>query len=250
MWAPPVPPARLGERPAYGISRIAPLGGHGWLTAEMEWSLLASLDPTSRDAVLASTLAKDYAKGATLVHERDPSHTLHLVESGRLAVRVSTAEGDTAILNVLGPGDYFGELSLLGASAHLRSASVVALEQARTRTLTAAAFRTLTAANRGAEQLLLTLLARRVEELSGRLVEVMYDDMDHRVRRRLVDLSRTYASAPTGPVVIPLTQEHLAELVGGTRPSVNQALQRLAVEGVLVLCRGRITIVDRAALTL
>lgn len=215
----------------------------------MEWSLLASLDPTSRDAVLASTLARDYARGETLVHERDPSHTLHLVESGRLAVRVSTAEGDTAILNVLGPGDYFGELSLL-SSAHVRSASVVALEPARTRTLTATAFRTLTAGNRGAEQLLLTLLARRVEELSGRLVEVMYDDMDHRVRHRLADLSHAYASTPTGPVVIPLTQEHVAELVGGTRPSVNQSLQRLAVDGVLVLGRGRITVVDRAALTL
>ncbi len=198
--------------------------------------------------MLASTRLRTFAKGETLVHEDDPSDSLHLVESGRLAVRVSTAEGDTAILNVLGPGDYFGELSLLGARAPVRSASIVALEQARTRSLSVASFRSLCAGNRSAETLLLSLLARRVEELSARLVEVMYAGMDVRVSRRLAELADTYACAPTGPVVIPLTQDHLAGLVGGTRPSVNQALQRLAVDGVVELGRGRITVVDRVAL--
>lgn len=198
--------------------------------------------------MLASTRLRTFAKGETLVHEDDPSDSLHLVESGRLAVRVSTAEGDTAILNVLGPGDYFGELSLLGARAPVRSASIVALEQARTRSLSVASFHSLCAGNRSAETLLLSLLARRVEELSARLVEVMYAGMDVRVSRRLAELADTYACAPTGPVVIPLTQDHLAGLVGGTRPSVNQALQRLAVDGVVELGRGRITVVDRVAL--
>lgn len=217
------------------------------MTAEMEWPLLASLDPHARDAVLSSTTARSFSKGETLVHEQDPSDSLHLVESGRLAVRVSTAGGDTAILNVLGPGDYFGELSLLGDTAHLRTASIVALEAARTRSLSATAFRTLRTANRAAEQLVLSLLARRVEELSARLVEVMYDDMDRRVRCRLIELADTYAESSTARVVVPLTQEHLAELVGGTRPSVNQVLQRLAGDGVVELGRGRIT-VNREAL--
>jgi CRP-like cAMP-binding protein len=216
-----------------------------WLTADMDWPLLASLDAPARDALLASTRLRSFAKGETVVHEDDPSDSLHLVESGRLAVRVSTAEGDTAILNVLGPGDYFGELSLVGARAPVRSASVIALEEARTRSLSATAFRTLCAANRSAEQLLLGLLARRVNELSARLVEAMYAGMDVRVRRRLAELAETYAAGPSGPVVIPLTQDHLAGLVGGTRPSVNQVLQRLVALGVVELGRGRITVIDR-----
>ena len=48
-----------------------------------------------------------------------------------------------------------------------------------------------------------------------------------------------------GPVTVPLTQELLADLVGGTRPSVNAVLQRLASRGVVELGRGRITVVDR-----
>lgn len=213
----------------------------------MEWPLLASLDEEARRRLLDSAHRRRFARGELVVREGDPSDSLHLVESGRLAVRVTTVDGDTATLNVLGPGDYFGELSLLDGPQATRTASVVALESSATRTVSATGFRELRRTNRDAEQLLLLLLARRVEELSDRLVEAMYADLDRRVHRRLAELAETYGPGD-GPVEIPLTQEHLAELVGGTRPSVNQVLQRLAGRGVIALGRGRITVSDRAAL--
>lgn len=77
----------------------------------------------------------------------------------------------------------------------------------------------------------------------------MYAGMDVRVSRRLAELAGTYAVSEAGPVVIPLTQDHLAGLVGGTRPSVNLVLQRLAARGVVELGRGRITVIDRNALS-
>ena len=49
-------------------------------------------------------------------------------------------------------------------------------------------------------------------------------------------------------MTIPLTQDELAELVGGTRPSVNQVLRRFVDEGVLELSRGRIIVTDVEAL--
>lgn len=150
------------------------------------------------------------------------------------------------MLNVLGSGDYFGELSLLDGKPPVRSATVVALESSETLSLSAQAFRDLRQRHRGVEDLVLALMARRVEELSERLVEVMYDGLDRRVFRRLRDLASTYADDdPSGRVVIPMTQEHIAELVGGSRPSVNQVLQRLVADEVVELSRGRITVRDR-----
>ena len=43
---------------------------------------------------------------------------------------------------------------------------------------------------------------------------------------------------------IPLTQDELAELVGGTRPSVNQVLRRFVDEGMLEVSRGKIVVND------
>jgi len=210
----------------------------------MEWPLLASLDEDERRRVLASARPRTYARGDVVVREGDPSDSLHLVAAGRLAVRATTSEGDNATINLLGPGDYFGELSLLDGQPPVRSATIVALETAQTLSLSAAEFRDLRRRHRAADQLLLTLMARRIEELSGRLLEAMYDDLDRRVRRRLAELAELYADGPD-PVVVPLTQDHLAELVGGTRPSVNQVLQALVAGGAVALGRGRVTILDR-----
>lgn len=215
----------------------------------MEWPLLASLDDEQRHELLATTRRRTFVRGEVLVHEGDPSDSLHLVSSGRLAVRVSSEYGDHVTLNVIGPGDYFGELSLLDDQRHVRSASVVALEPAETRSLSAAVFGELRRRHRGAEQLLLTLMARRVEELSARLLEALHDGLDRRVHRRLRELAAIYAEgADQRSVTIPLTQELVAELVGGTRPSVNQILQRLVADRVVELGRGRIIVVDRPAL--
>ena len=210
----------------------------------MDWPLLSPLPADERERLLAQTRRGSYARGQVLVREGDPSDSLHLVQHGRLAVRVDTPAGETAMLNVLSPGGWFGELSLLGSDAPVRTATVVALEPATTLTLSTAAFTALRRQHPATGELLLGLLSRRIEELSSRLVEVMYDGLDRRVHRRLLDLVRTYGSGSVGAVTIPLTQEQLAELVGGTRPSVNEVLQRLAREGVVELGRGRTVVLD------
>jgi CRP/FNR family cyclic AMP-dependent transcriptional regulator len=212
----------------------------------VEWPLLASLGEAERRTLLATTRVRRFARGETVVHAGDPADSLHLVESGRLAVRVTTAGGGAVTLNVMGPGDYFGELALL--DQRVRTASVVALEPARTRSLHASAFRDLRREHRAAEDLLLTLLARRVDELSQRLVESLHAPLDVRVHRRLAELAASYGEGADGPVVVPVTQHVLAELAGGARPSVNQVLQRLAARGVVELGRGRVTVRDRATL--
>jgi CRP/FNR family transcriptional regulator, cyclic AMP receptor protein len=209
----------------------------------VDWLLLAPLPEADREQLLSRTRRREYARGEVVVRHGDPSDSLHLVELGRLAVRVDTPEGDTAMLSVLVPGDSFGELSLLGRDAPMRTATVVALEPAATRSLSTADFVELRRRHSAIGELLLTLLSQRVVELSDRLVEAMYDGLDRRVYRRLLGLFETYRSdSDRGPVTVPLTQEQLSGLVGGTRPSVNEVLQRLAGQGVVELGRGRIVI--------
>lgn len=217
----------------------------------MEWPLLAPLGEQDRRALLTSTRRRRFARGEMLVRQGEPADSLHLVESGRLVVRVTTVSGENAALNVLGPGDYFGELSLLDGLAPTRSANVIALEPVQTLSLSAASFQALRRSNPATTELLLTLLARRVVELSARVVEAMYETLDQRVHRRLHELVLLYSErgdGPDSPVRVPLTQEVLAELAGGTRPSVNLVLHRLAALGIVELGRGRITILDRARL--
>jgi CRP-like cAMP-binding protein len=138
-------------------------------------------------------------------------------------------------------------VSLLGRSDPKRTASIVALEPMRTLSIPATVFRDLRDRNPRLEQLVSSILARRVDELSAQLVESMYDSLEQRVAQRLSSLAEIYG-ASSSVVTIPLTQDELSQLVGGARPSVNQVLRRLVDEGVIEVRRGRIIISDREAL--
>ena len=104
----------------------------------MEARLLAPLTSSDRAQVLAAAVAKTFRRGEMVVQEGEPGESLHLVRSGRLAVRVSTPDGATATLAVISAGGFFGELALLGD--HVRTATVVALEPTETLVLTRSAF--------------------------------------------------------------------------------------------------------------
>jgi CRP-like cAMP-binding protein len=215
----------------------------------MEWGLLSSLPEEDRQQIISAARRRSFARGEVLVHEGDPADSLHLIESGRVAVRVSTPTGERATLNILSPGDYFGELSLVrrGDDRH-RTATVVALEPTETLVVSVATFDELCRREPAFDRLLVAALARRVEQLSGRLLDALYVGLDRRLYRCLLDLARVYAAKDGSDSTIPLTQEHLADLVGGTRPTVNQILQKLSTQNIVELQRGRVVIRDAAAL--
>jgi CRP-like cAMP-binding protein len=210
------------------------------------WRLLEPLRAEDREALLALARRRVFARDEVICHEGDPADSLHLVEHGHLAVRGGLASGATATFTILSAGDYFGELALL-RSDHRRTATVVALEPSRTLAVAATAFDALCARNPGLERVVSTLLADRIDLLSRRLLEAMYESVDRRVYRRLLELARAYGGSD-GTAAIPLSQTQIADLVGATRPSVNQVLQRLVELRVVRLGRSRIEVVDLAAL--
>jgi CRP/FNR family cyclic AMP-dependent transcriptional regulator len=212
----------------------------------MDWPLLATLTETERREFLALGRRRTFARQEVVCHAGDPADALHLVTEGRLSVRVSLPTGDTAMINVLGPGSYFGELALLRPDGH-RTATITALEATQTLAVTASAFHKLREARPTVERTLTALLANRIDELSQQLLEVMYVGLDRRLYRRLLELSRVYAPGE-GSAVIPLTQSQLADLTGGTRPTVNQSLQKLVDQGILAVSRGKVEVLDLRAL--
>jgi CRP-like cAMP-binding protein len=208
--------------------------------------LLAPVPMEEREQFLALARPRAFARNEVVCHEGDPADSLHLVESGHLAVRSGLASGVTATFTILSAGDYFGEIALVRADRR-RTATVAALEASRTLSVSVTAFEGLCARNPRVERIVSSLLADRVDALSKRLLETMYESLDRRVYRRLVELAHSYGTKG-GRADIPLSQAQLADVVGATRPSVNQVLQRLAAQDQVRLSRGHIEVLDVAAL--
>ena len=214
----------------------------------MDWGLLRGLPDTDRRVVLGSTHRRRFERGEVVFHEADPADTVHFVAEGHLAARRSTPAGDSVTFSILGPGDAFGEMAMLSAGAR-RTSTVVALEPAVTHSLSFAEFERLRANHPGVERLLVDLLAERVRRLSDHLVEALHVPADQRVVRRLSALCERYGPAdPAAAVSVPLTQSDIGDLAGAARPTTNRVLRRLAADGVVVLHRGSVEVLDRVAL--
>lgn len=205
-----------------------------------EWPLLQPLSEDDRRRVLAAARRRRYARRETLWHEGDPGDTLHLVDSGRIAIRVGTPLGDTATVTVLGPGDVVGELALASGEPGRRTASAVALERTETLVIHHDAFEELRREHPTVERFLVLVLAAQVRRLTGHLLDALYVPADTRVARRLLELHAVYDGGD-----IALTQEDVATLAGTSRATVNRVVGELEGLGAVALTRGRITVLDR-----
>ena len=214
----------------------------------MDWALLGGLSDADTRVVLASAHRRRFARGEVVFHEADPADTVHLVVEGRFAARRSTPAGDTVTFSIVGPGDTFGEMALLGAQPR-RTSTIVALEPAVTLTLGFGDVERLRAAHPTVERQLVAMLAQRVARLSDHLLEALHVPADERIVRRLLEICDRYvAVAGAATVVIPLTQDAVGELAGASRPTTNRVLRSLAADGVVALHRGSIEVLDREAL--
>jgi len=208
--------------------------------------LLEGLSEEQRRSLLATARRHRYAAGEVVFHEGDPADSLHMIESGRVSVGLTTNYGSQVMFAIESQGEVFGELALLSTDSR-RTATVTALERTETMVIQRDDFDRLRKDQPQVTEALLRILATRVRMLSERLSEALYVPAEVPVLRRLLEVAETYSSAADGGAV-PLTQNQLGDLAGTARATVNRVLRREAARGMLRLERGKITILNRSAL--
>jgi CRP/FNR family transcriptional regulator, cyclic AMP receptor protein len=210
----------------------------------VDWPILRSLSEEDRRRVLASTRRRRFARREVLFHEGDPGDTLHLIDKGRVVVRITTPLGEVATLGVLGRGEVVGEMAVLEEGGR-RGATVAALEPTETLSMDRARFLDLRQAHPAVDRLLVEILAAHVRRIDSQLVESLFVPVERRVLRRLLALGDLYTTGENGPVDVPFTQDELASLAGTSRATVNRVLRQVEEAGGVSLRRGHIRILDK-----
>src|ERR671934_2786801 len=86
------------------------------------------LPPPLLEAIAKGATVRTFPKNAIIVNEGDETDSLYVMLSGRARVYVSNAQGREVQLNMIGAGEYFGEITLDGGPP---SASVMAVDECR-----------------------------------------------------------------------------------------------------------------------
>jgi len=191
-------------------------------------------------ALLAQSAVRTLPKNTILVAEGDESDAVHLILSGRVKIFLSDPAGKEVVINVQGPGDYFGEMSLEPGG---RSASVMTLESCRIAAVKMADFRAFLLQHPEFQQELVRKLIRRVRALTRHVADLALLDVYGRVVRTLEGLACDVDGRQIVPQV--LSQQSIANLVGASREMVSRILKELRIGGYIGVEDRRIVILRK-----
>jgi CRP-like cAMP-binding protein len=211
-------------------------------------ALFGRLDPKALQVLAEQTVRRSLDKGEILFRQGDGGESLYVVIEGLLKVSVSSGDGGDMVLTTLKPPDVFGELSLIDKGP--RSASAVAVEPTTLLALDRRALLDVMRRYPKPVDDLLRSLGALIRRLTDQAADLVFLDLNGRVAKLLVTLADREGSDSTGSISfdLHLTQSDLAEMVGGSRQSVNQILHAFERRGFLELHGREISILDIDAL--
>lgn len=199
--------------------------------------LFSGLQDTDLRALDNKALVRTFRKHTIIINEGDLTDSLYLILSGRVKVYLSDKSGKELILDIKGPGEYFGEMVL---DEGPRSASVMTLEPSQFAIIARNDFKDFLLKHPVVALHIIQNLIKLARGLNESVRSLAMLDTYGRVARMLLEL----ATEQEGKLVIPtkLTQQEMASRVGASREMINRILRDLTVGGYIKVEEGFITI--------
>lgn len=212
-------------------------------------SIFGDLALAERLALAGAFRRRDVAADTYLVRAGDPGRSFFLVTAGRIGIGLTGPRGRRVTLAELGPGDYFGELSLIDGSP--RSANAVALQGSELMELPQEEFFRLIDKHPAIARRLLVELCRRLRDADRQIGALVTVDAAGRIVRALRYLAARHARDEGGHLVFAKAprQQEIATLAGTTRATTSRVFRQLVKRGVLSVSGSLLILHDRAAIS-
>jgi CRP/FNR family cyclic AMP-dependent transcriptional regulator len=198
-------------------------------------SNIEALPKISFDLGGVVTLNESFATGETIFSRGDIAETLMYIQKGRVKLSVASKTRKEAIVAILGPGEFLGEVCLGSQNLRMRTATAIAPTtlQVIERNEMIRAIRT----DHALSYCFLSYLISRNSRLEEDLIDQVSHSSERRLARALLLLAgkgnRRNRHSFAG-----ISQETLATMIGTTRPRVNFFMNKFRMLG-FIKYRGR-----------
>lgn len=220
------------------------------LTATSRVSIFSKLSPGDVEQLSKIVTQKTYGADAAVFFQGEPSDSLYMLLKGSVKVTGASEEGVEKILDILGPGEIFGELAML--DGYPRSATVTTCEPTEMASISRKDFRNFVAGRPEILWKLMESLCERLRKTSGNMLEMSSREVPYRLLAALQQLTEKYGQvAADGSCLINMKfgVQDLAAMVGSNREVVSRLLHQYEADGLIELGKDKkIIIPDPTAL--
>jgi CRP-like cAMP-binding protein len=193
------------------------------------------------DEQLFQRFGKEFPRGSILFREGEPGRDMFVVHEGRVRISKS-AGGQEAVLGTLGPGEFFGEMSIL--SGNPRSATATCDTTCK---LLVVDQRTFEAMIRGHGEIALRMirtLADRLQHANEQIENLLLPDASMRVVHWLLVTSEREVRSGSGGAPRVIALDEVASRVGIPATQAKDVVQRVARTRVIQVSSGGVSVPD------
>jgi CRP/FNR family cyclic AMP-dependent transcriptional regulator len=174
----------------------------------------------------------EYQAGDTIIAQGDKCGDIHYVEKGLVKLHVVSERGRSAVLGIVGAGEFFGESCMSGNLNHLTSA--VALVPTIIAAIKRKTMERLIAEEDTVSALFINHLLARNQRIEQDLIDHFMNSSEKRLARTLLLLARHGKSGDeSSSILSKIGQDTLAEMVGTTRSRINFFMNRFRKLGYI-----------------
>lgn len=215
-----------------------------------EHFLLKHLRPEDMERLARFAKTRRFKAKEPVFMKGDPASGMMAVSKGRVRISSYSSDGREVVLNVINPGEVFGEIALIDGGE--RTADAVAMEETELIILERRDFVPFLERNPELCITLLKVMCKRLRQTSEQLEDFSFLDLRTRLAKRLLDLAEDHGEQEGEGIRISLnlSQRVLGAMMGTSREAVNKQLRAWEDEDLIKLRRGSVTILDTEQLQL
>jgi CRP/FNR family transcriptional regulator, cyclic AMP receptor protein len=182
-------------------------------------------------------------RGGVIFAKGDPGTGLMAVLQGSVRISMPTLDGREIVLNLMQPGEVFGEIALLDGRP--RSADAIAAENCELMVIDRRNFIPFVHSRPEVAVNLIEILCSRLRRVSEQVEDLMFMSLPARLAKVILRLAK---SSHAGAAKLAITQRELSQMIGMSRESTNKQLRAWEKRKWLRLDRGTLTVLDADAL--
>jgi CRP/FNR family transcriptional regulator, cyclic AMP receptor protein len=213
-------------------------------------SIFKNLDQTQLQQISSLLYFRSFSAAKNIFLEQTPGDTVFFIIKGKVKITRYFRDGSEAILDIIGDGEIFGEMSLIDSLS--RSASVITLENSSLCWMGKIPFQNCIKLMPVLAMNLMATLTNRLRRSNEKFCAYSKLDVAGMVAWSLLDLVEIYAcQQEPGEFIIPfrLTQGDLASLAMASRERVNHVIGQFKREKIIVVdANYQITVIKKEAL--
>ena len=172
-----------------------------------------------------------FEKNQHVFEQGDVADAVFYIQKGRIKLTVLSEQGKEAVVGILEPGQFFGEVCLNGDPR--RIATTTAMEECL---LTSIAKEAMIAALRSEpkfSELFMAYLLTRNSRVEEDLIDQLFNSSEKRLARLLLLLAHFGKEGKPQPILLDISQETLAEMIGTTRSRVSYFMNKFRKLGLI-----------------